>query len=198
MRPGFEWKGDEDPGGRDMMFEGGAVFGWQGVAVAVQVAAKAAFDVAGDAVAQDQIVHATADIDGIHLHVTKVGEGVADRGNRPVKQERPPVETTGNCWADPDGGRHRVSAEIRVLARKLATTPKKAAPGKARLAEDWIGRLLLSRWQRQNAAAPTVPSPRSPSGVVRNDGLDPAQRAMGVEPRGKPVIKARRFHDAQQ
>jgi hypothetical protein len=61
-----------------------------------------------------------------------VGEGVADCGNRPVKQERPAVKTTGNCWADPDGGRHRVSAEIQVPARKPAATLAALTKNRAR------------------------------------------------------------------
>jgi hypothetical protein len=130
MRPGFERKSDEDPGRRNMVFEGGTAFGRQRAARAMQMASKPAFVVAGNPIAQDQIVHATADIDGIHLHVTEVGKGRSDCGNGPIKQERPPLEATSNCRTDTDGAKHRVSAEIRLLARKPASPL--VAPAKSR------------------------------------------------------------------
>lgn len=83
-----------------MVLEGGAAVGRQQAVSAVQVAAETALIVAGNAVAENQIMHAAADIDGIHLHVAEVGEGFSDRGNGPVKQERPPVKTTSERRTD--------------------------------------------------------------------------------------------------
>ena len=49
---------------------------------------------------------------------------------------------------------------------------------------------------RDHSRLPIGRSPRSPGGIIRNDGLDPAQRAMSAQPSGEPLIKAGRFHHA--
>jgi hypothetical protein len=40
-----------------------------------------AFAVTGDTVAQDEVVHAPANVDRVDLHITVVGEGGGDAGS---------------------------------------------------------------------------------------------------------------------
>ena len=51
-------------------------------------------------------MHATANIDGIDLHIAEVYDGLADRGCRLVEEERLPQKTAGGLRGDADGGRH--------------------------------------------------------------------------------------------
>ena len=102
MRPRFELEGDEDALlRREVMLEGGA--GGRGErrgGVAVEKTHEIAFAIAGDAVAQDQVVHASADVDRVNLNVALVGErgGKIGRGRR--EQKRAADKRAGNGGAE--------------------------------------------------------------------------------------------------
>ena len=76
-----------------VMLERGARGGRQRRGVAVEVAHEAALAVALHAMPQDQVVHASADIDRINLDVAVVGERGADVRDGGVEQQRAPQET---------------------------------------------------------------------------------------------------------
>ncbi|MEY3773801.1 MAG: hypothetical protein RLZZ129_581 [Verrucomicrobiota bacterium] len=61
----------------------------------VDVAHEVALAVAGDAVAEDEVVHAAADVDRINLHEAVVREGGGDIGGRGIQQQRPAHEAAG-------------------------------------------------------------------------------------------------------
>ena len=75
------------------MFEAGT---GSGVDVRVQITLA----VAGDAIAQDQVVHPAADIERVDLHVAEVGEGRRHVGPRRVEQERPTEKSAGGQAGD--------------------------------------------------------------------------------------------------
>jgi len=107
--PGFEGKSDEDVGAGQVVLEGeagvagfrvlsrGFWVGFSGVrgGVVVEVAHEVAFAVVADAVAENEIVHATADVDGVDLHVAEVGEGGGDVGDGFVEQDGAAREAAG-------------------------------------------------------------------------------------------------------
>ncbi len=108
VEPGFEREGDEDVGAGNVVFESeaglarfwGVSFGfWVGLGgggvVVVEVAHQVALAVIADAVAQDEIVHATADIDGVDLHVAHVSEGGGDVGDGRVEEDGVTGEAAG-------------------------------------------------------------------------------------------------------
>ena len=66
----------------------------------MEKAHEIAFAVACDAVAQDQVVHASADVDRVDLHVAVVGEGGGEIGCRRREQQGPTDETTGDFGAE--------------------------------------------------------------------------------------------------
>ena len=72
--------------GGDVVLEGLALGGGQHFSLTMQVAHQAAFAVVLHAVAEDEVVHAPGDIDGVDLDVAMVGEGGGDVGSRRVEQ----------------------------------------------------------------------------------------------------------------
>jgi hypothetical protein len=78
MRPGLEWKSDQNPAVRHVMLERAPLRRGKRSGVAVQVAHQVALAIAGDAIAQNQVVHPPADIERIDLDVPMPVEGGTD------------------------------------------------------------------------------------------------------------------------
>lgn len=51
--------------------------------------------VVGDAISEDQIMHAPAHIDRVDLDITHVSQRIADRGNGRIKAEGVDLESAG-------------------------------------------------------------------------------------------------------
>jgi len=96
------------------MLEGGAGGrGERGGGVAVEKTHEIALAITSDAIAQDQIVHASADVDRINLHVAVVGEsrGQIGRGRREQERAADKRAGGGGGWSfDARAARRTVSA----------------------------------------------------------------------------------------
>jgi len=93
--PRVEGEGDEDVGVGQVVFERPALVGGQRFFVAVQMAHKIALVMAGHAVAEDVVVHASANIDRIDLHVAEVSENGGDVGGGLIERHGMAVKTPG-------------------------------------------------------------------------------------------------------
>jgi hypothetical protein len=72
-----------------MMFEGASIRRKQRRChIAMEMAHEIPFAIIADAIPQDEIMHATADVDRIDLNVAVVGESVPDVGDWFVEQQR--------------------------------------------------------------------------------------------------------------
>jgi hypothetical protein len=96
VRPGGERQHSQNARAGMVLLECGPEMGPSGrslqpdVRVSVHMVQQGTFAIAGHAVAKDQVMHATTDIDGIDLHVAEMQESLADRDCRLVEQECPP------------------------------------------------------------------------------------------------------------
>jgi len=70
---------------------------------AVEVALQVVLAIAGHAVAEDEVVHAAAHVDGVELHVAVVRERGSDVGERRVEPEGAAKEAAGGLGG---GGQH--------------------------------------------------------------------------------------------
>jgi hypothetical protein len=96
VRPCIERECGQDGRIRQMVLEAGALVRREDGAVAMEMLHQAANLIVLDAVAQDQVMHAAADIDGIDLDVAVMRErcaGVRERG----------VQTGGAAGEEPGG-----------------------------------------------------------------------------------------------
>jgi hypothetical protein len=74
----------------------------------MEVTHEVALAIAHDAVPQDMVVHAAADVDGIDLDVPVVREGGADVRNGGVEQQRAAMETPRGQRGDLEDRWHAV------------------------------------------------------------------------------------------
>ena len=82
------------------MFEGAAFGRRERRLRPVDISQQVALAVTRDPVAQDEIMHAPADVDRVDLHVAVVGEGGAHVGHGSVEQQRPAHKTAGGQGGD--------------------------------------------------------------------------------------------------
>jgi hypothetical protein len=82
------------------------------------MAHEVTFAVGGHAVAQDEVVHAAADIDRIDLDVAVVGEGRADVGAGFIHHKRPTLETSGGEKGDVKWGGQHAGREFLGMIRE--------------------------------------------------------------------------------
>ena len=66
----------------------------------MQMTHQVTLPVAGHAVAQDEVVHASADIDRVDLDIAVVAEGGAEAGGRGVQQQGAAHEAAGDDGRD--------------------------------------------------------------------------------------------------
>ena len=96
VRPGLERQRGEDVTAGQMMLEGGALDGRAlSCRIAVKVAAKVAFAIPGDTVAQNEVMHPPAHVDGIHLNESVVSQRRAEAGRGRIEQQCPAVKSPG-------------------------------------------------------------------------------------------------------
>jgi hypothetical protein len=87
---------------------------------------EVAFTVTANAVAQNEIVHAPADVDRIDLDVAMVGEGRRDVGRGFVEKQRPTQKLPGGEGSDAENGSGgHVPAIQRSRNRKNKAAPEK-------------------------------------------------------------------------
>jgi hypothetical protein len=98
MRPRVEREGHQNVRVGNVVLEGTALPGREGISIAVKVSHQVAFAVAGHAMTKDQVVHASTDIDRIDLHVAVVSERGANIADGSVEQQLASQEATG-CGA---------------------------------------------------------------------------------------------------
>ena len=138
MRPGIEREGHETVGIRNVVLESASTcrFEIRGL-ISMDMAPEITFAIAADAYPQDQIVHATADIDRIDLNVAVVREGVCDVGDGFVEQQRSAKEASSGLPGDSQEGTQAVglSGDAR---KKQASVP-------VGLTGFWRGRLRACR-----------------------------------------------------
>jgi hypothetical protein len=89
------------------MPEGGSCGGGKDIAFPVQMPHEDSHLIVFHPVAQDQIMHATTDVDRIDLDVTEMGESRSRIGNRNVPSHRPPCEAARGQRGDGDLAGHR-------------------------------------------------------------------------------------------
>lgn len=106
MRPRSEGKGGEVAGEGMMMLERRTRGGGENRIIAMQVAHEVAFTVAGHAVAQDEIVHAAADVDRIDLHIAEMRDHAGDGAGGRIDQRGPAQEAAGGLGGDGEEGWH--------------------------------------------------------------------------------------------
>jgi hypothetical protein len=111
VRPGVGREDDENAGGWQVVFKGETLRGGQRGVGPVHVPHQVAHAVTGDAVAQDEVVHAPADIDRIDLHVPVVAERRVDPGRGRIKQQRPAHEAPRRGRGDFERSRQRPPIE---------------------------------------------------------------------------------------
>lgn len=122
VRPRFEREGDERVVAGEMVLERGALRGRERrIGAAVEMAHEIALAVTGDAVAQDEIVHASADVDRIDLHETVMRERGGDVGRRLIEQETGAGETARGEGRNVERRRH----EWRQSSARAACVNKK-------------------------------------------------------------------------
>lgn len=103
-----------------MMLERGARRGGKrGRGLTVKMAHEIAFTVGDDAVAQNKIVHATAYVDRVDLHVTKVSEGGGEVGRGLGEQKRAVDEAAGFGRSEFQRGPH-TDQKARIAAQNKA------------------------------------------------------------------------------
>ena len=78
MRPRFQWHCYEDIRAGQMMLEGRALLAIQRLIAPMQEVHEAFLAIVSDSVAQDQILHATTDVDGIDLHIAEMQQRVTN------------------------------------------------------------------------------------------------------------------------
>ncbi len=61
----------------------------------IQEPDELALPVPSNAIAEDEVTHPAADVNGIDLHKAEPGEGIADAGHRRIEQQRAAVKPTG-------------------------------------------------------------------------------------------------------
>ena len=111
VRPRFERESDEDVGVGQVMFEGEALVGGERIFVAVQMPHEFAFAVARHTVAENVIVHASADVDRVNLHVPVMRENRGDVGDGLVEENGAPMKTPGQCKRDVKRSRQHKTEE---------------------------------------------------------------------------------------
>jgi hypothetical protein len=99
-RPRVVGEGREHAGVGHEVLEGHAGLGRVRTVVAVQVPHEVALAIARHAGAQDEVVHATADVDGVDLHVAVVRERGAYVGGGRAEQRRVAVKSAGVIGGD--------------------------------------------------------------------------------------------------
>jgi hypothetical protein len=70
------------------------------------MAHEIALAIAGDAVAQNEIVHAAADIDRIDLHTAEVTQRGGEVGQGRIEMLHPAEKAPCGEWSDREGRRH--------------------------------------------------------------------------------------------
>jgi len=93
--------------------------------------------ITGDAIAQDEIVHATADVERVDLDVAQMRQGRSGIGERLIQAERAAQEAAGDRRRDMQRGQHGGQRIRTRLVRKLraARDRKRAEGGKADIAK---------------------------------------------------------------
>src|SRR4051812_16315993 len=136
-----------------MVFEGEATRRGQNLRATVEVAHEVTFAVAADAIAQDEVVHATAHVDRVDLDVPVVRQGGGQVRRGLIQQQRAPHEAAGAVGIEAKRV-HEGDLGIKFVPLELAN--KKAAPGGCGLRREispdyfagvaaWISARRLSR-----------------------------------------------------
>src|SRR5687767_10707883 len=96
MRPRFEGKPDKYPRSGDMMLEAPPFRGGQRLSVPMEVAHEIALTIGRDAVPEDEVVHAPANVERVDLHIPMAGERRRYIGVRGCEAERPAEKAAGS------------------------------------------------------------------------------------------------------
>jgi hypothetical protein len=132
--PGIPRKGRQDVGVRQVVFQARARLGDPApVSRPVYESMKSIPGIRSDAIAQDEIMHSPADIEGIYLHETHPHEDSIECVVLGMESERPAVETARFFTTERQGrcGIHRDRGSWPQKSRKVHKTEEREIQGLA-------------------------------------------------------------------
>jgi hypothetical protein len=86
-----------------------------------------ALAVASDAIAKDEIVHPTADVDRVDLNITEMFEGMVDASDRFIEQHSTTVKTTCHRRSQGERSRHHGGRTLDCILQKTSRAAESAA-----------------------------------------------------------------------